>query len=146
MTRWNKQEIAAGVVFAAIGGAAAAIATAYAFGTITRMGPGFVPICLGILLVVFGVGAAWQGRYLPSVTLDIAPRPTLYVLGGILVWVLLVDRLGFVPATLALVLIAARAERDITFVQSLVLAGALTAGGYLIFIAGLGIPISAFGN
>jgi hypothetical protein len=144
MSRWNKHEIAAGLVFCAVGVAAAAVALTYPLGTITRMGPGFVPTALGTLMALLSAGAAWQGRLLPAVALDVAPRPAFYILLGIMVWALLVDWIGFVPATMALVLIAARSEPEITFLQSLALALALSVSGYLIFIAGLGIPISAF--
>ncbi|WP_158970200.1 tripartite tricarboxylate transporter TctB family protein [Chachezhania sediminis] len=142
----NTQEIAAGLVFAAIGLGAMLLARSYPFGTVVRMGPGFVPIMLGGLIVVLGLATAWQGRTAPKVALNLSPRPVMFVLGGILIWVLLIDRLGFVPATLALVVVAAQAERDITWFETAALAVALTGLGYFLFIRGLGIPIAAFGS
>jgi len=142
----NWREIIAGLVWAAIGLAAVVIARGYDFGTIIRMGPGFVPTMLGLLLILFGLVAAWQGRVLPRMPLDIRLRPFGYIIGGIVVWVVLVDRAGFVPSTVALILISARAEREITWTESALLAAGMTLVGYLIFIRGIGIPIAAFGS
>ena len=142
----NRQEIAAGLAWAAIGLGAIAIAATYAFGTIIRMGPGFVPILLGALLAVFGVIAAWQGRREPEVSLDLRWRPFAFIIGGIVVWVLLIDHVGFVPSTVALVAISAQAERDVTWLETFLLAAGMTLVGYLIFIRGIGIPIAAFGS
>lgn len=142
----NWPEIAAGLVWVGVGLAAALIAGDYAFGTVVRMGPGFVPIMLGVLLVVFGLVAAWQGRRLPRVALDLRLRPFAFILGGIVVWVALIDRAGFVPSTLALVGISSLAEREIEPLETAALALGVTVVGYLIFIYGIGIPIAAFGS
>ncbi|MGM0743405.1 MAG: tripartite tricarboxylate transporter TctB family protein [Pseudomonadota bacterium] len=142
----NRQEIAAGLAWTAIGLGAIAIAANYAFGTIIRMGPGFVPILLGALLAFFGVIAAWQGRREPEVPLDLRWRPFAFIIGGIVIWVLLIDHVGFVPSTVALVAISAQAERDVTWLETLLLAAGMTLVGYLIFIRGIGIPIAAFGS
>lgn len=142
----NRPEIAAGLIWVGIGLGATLIASAYAFGTIVRMGPGFVPIMLGILLAVLGLVVAWQGRRLPKVSLDLRFRAIACILGGIIVWVAMIDHLGFVPSTLALIGISALAERGIKPMETAALAAGMTIVGYLIFIYGIGIPIAAFGN
>lgn len=142
----NKPEIAAGLIWAGIGLGAILIASTYGFGTIVRMGPAFVPIMLGILLVVFGLVASWQGRRLRKVALDLQLRPFACILGGIIVWVYLIDHAGFVPSTLALTGISALAEQGIKPLEVTVLAVGTTILGYSIFIYGIGIPIAAFGT
>ncbi|AYE85332.1 tripartite tricarboxylate transporter TctB family protein [Sulfitobacter sp. D7] len=142
----NRHEVIAGLVWVVLGLAAIFVARGYAFGTITRMGPGFVPIMLGILLVVFGLFAAWQGRRLPEVSLDLRLRPFAYIIVGIIVWVLLVDWAGFVPATVALILISAQSEPEMKLMEAVLLAAGMSLVGYLIFIRGIGIPIAAFGS
>lgn len=142
----NKHETIAGLVWVVLGLAAIFVARGYAFGTITRMGPGFVPVMLGILLVVFGLFAAWQGRTLPGVSLNLRLRPFAYIIVGIVVWVLLVDWAGFVPATVALILISAQSERGMKWTEAALLAAGISLVGYLIFIRGIGIPIAAFGS
>ncbi len=141
----NRHETIAGLVWVVLGLAAIFVARGYAFGTITRMGPGFVPIMLGILLVLFGLFAAWQGRSLPEVSLDLSLRPFAYIIFGIIVWVLLVDWAGFVPAAIALILISAQSEPGMKMKEATLLAAGMSLIGYLIFIRGIGIPIAASG-
>ena len=142
----NLLEVIAGLIWVGLGIAAVVIAQNYDFGTITRMGPGFVPTMIGILLIIFGLVAAWQGRKLPKFPIDIRFRAFACIMGGIIVWVILIDRVGFVPSTIALILISAQAERDMKLIESVLLAAAITLIGYLIFIRGIGIPIAAFGS
>ena len=78
--------------------------------------------------------------------MDIRLRPFAFIIGGIIVWVILIDQAGFVPSTMALILISAQAEREITWTEAIVLAAGMTLVGYLIFIRGIGIPIAAFGS
>ena len=54
------------------------------------MGPGFVPIALGVMLVLLGLIAAWQGRLADKVTLDLRFRPFALIMGAIVIWVLLI--------------------------------------------------------
>ena len=42
-------------MFAAVGGAFAAVSSTYTIGTGARMGPGYFPLVLGVLLAAFGV-------------------------------------------------------------------------------------------
>lgn len=142
----NRPEVVAGLVWCAIGIGAIVIALGYPFGTIVRMGPGFVPVMLGGLIAVFGLAAAWQGRYLPRVPFDLGFRPFAFIMGGIVLWVLLIERVGFVPSTLVLIAVSAQAEREITPLETALLALGMTLVGYLIFIRGIGIPIAAFGS
>ena len=73
----------AGVMLIAIGAAAMFIAREYRFGSTLRMGPGFFPIVLGGILVVFGClsrrsgcGAARRSRAAcPSGADPAAPCP-----------------------------------------------------------------------
>ena len=51
----NPKDFWAGVLFVAFGTAAIVIAPSYPLGTAARMGPGYFPRMLGILLIVLGV-------------------------------------------------------------------------------------------
>lgn len=147
MTRdfaWS--ELIAALVVCAFGAAAVWVARDYSFGTITRMGAGFVPSVLGLLIAAMGAVLALQSRSAEPVEIELHPRPFVLMLGGILAWALLVERIGFVVATFVLVACCALAEPRSTIRSTLLLATALTAGGYLIFVIGLKIPLPAFGN
>ena len=51
----NPRDFWAGVMFLAIGGMFAGIAFTYKLGTAARMGPGFFPFFLGLILAGFGI-------------------------------------------------------------------------------------------
>ena len=57
----------AGVMFFAFGVAAIVIGTAYPVGTAARMGPGYFPRILGILLIVLGAAALGTTRLIDNV-------------------------------------------------------------------------------
>ena len=56
---WNNKDVWAGLMLIGIGAAAIVLARDYPFGTALRMGPGYFPIVLGGLLIVFGLTSAW---------------------------------------------------------------------------------------
>lgn len=144
--KWNRPELIAASAFMATGFGALWVARDYPVGTVTRMGPGFVPIAISILLIACAAVVAVQSRSLPQSETRPRLRPFIFIMGGILAWALLVDRVGFVPSTVVLVLACASVEIGSTWRSSLLLATGLCAAGYAIFIRGLGIPLSPFGG
>ena len=145
MPRNGPEIIAAGVV-TALGLVAIWVASGYPLGTLTRMGPGYVPIALGVVLAALGVAIAATSRTAEPTRFDASLRPFVFILGGILLWALVVDWLGFIAATALLVLCCASVERGTTPISILALTASLCAAGYLIFIEGLGIPLPTFGD
>ena len=66
------------------------------------------------------------------------------ILAGGLAFTYLVEPLGLVPATVALVGFAALAERHVRPLRTAILAVALSALAVTVFSWGLGIPVPAF--
>ena len=56
----SQADFFSGVMFAAVGGAFAVGATTYNIGDGARMGPGYFPLMLGILLAVLGAAIMFQ--------------------------------------------------------------------------------------
>lgn len=145
MLEKDYRDIVAGALLAALGVAISLYALShYSIGTITRMGPGMVPVGLGVLLAIFGVvigGTAWfrEGNW-PKVKV----ATPLLVLVSILIFAISIERLGLVPAVFLSVLAATLAELKIYPVRSLILAVALCLLAYLVFLLGLRLPIPAF--
>ncbi len=131
----------AGMMLIAIGLAAMFIAREYRFGSALRMGPGFFPTMLGGILVVFGACIAAIGmrrgeRIQGHVSLRaLALLPLSLILFGVLV-----ERAGFVPALVALVFVSAASGREFKFIEVLLLTGVLTLASLALFIWGLGLP------
>jgi hypothetical protein len=116
----------------------------YPVGQLRRMGPGFFPAVLGALVALFGVlvliPALFRGAELPKIEW----RPFFMVCAALLGFALAVERVGLVPATFVLVILASIGRRGFSLLPTLVLAAALAVIAVVIFSEGLGIPIYAF--
>lgn len=124
----------------------------YDLGSVRRMGPGMVPVAAGAILAGLGslllAQAFWSSRRRGAAP---APnhaeaglefRPLLTVTAAILAFALTLSIMGAVPAVIALVIIASRADSTLTLPAAAGL-GAIFAGlVYLIFGLGLGLPMS----
>ncbi|MEY4640461.1 MAG: hypothetical protein RLZZ227_455 [Pseudomonadota bacterium] len=128
-----------------IGLGSAWVGSSYDIGTLTAMGPGFLPVALGLCLAALAGLLLWQEKP-ADVEFPIALRPVLFVSAGIIAWVLLADSLGFFPAAIAQLLLSAFALpnqnwRTLGFVTVL-----MSIGAYLLFVKLLGMPLPAFGS
>ena len=116
----------------------------YSLGTLRRMGPGFFPTVLGVLVAAMGllllVPALFRRGDMPRP----AYRPLVTILVAGLAFAFLVEPLGMVPATVALVAIAAVAEAKVHVWRTVILAVALSIMAVTVFSWGLGIPVPAF--
>ena len=138
----NPKDFYAGLLFMAIGLADLMIIRSYPLGTSSRMGPGYFPRILGILLV--GLGALLSLRGFRSGGEAISRwhwRPLSIVLLSVLIWGLTAQRLGLVVASLALVFVSSVASDEFGWREAL-LSGAIQAAAMAaLFIYGLGIPL-----
>lgn len=116
----------------------------YNIGSLRRMGPGYFPVCIGILIAVFGLVLLLPALRRPGTMPVPEWRPLLWICAGIFAFTVMVERFGLVPATVALTLLAAMAENAPRPVTTVVLAAALSLIGVVIFTWGLGIPMPAF--
>jgi hypothetical protein len=119
-------------------------AEAYNIGELRRMGPGFFPLVLGILVAVFGLVLIVPALLRPAPLPVPALRPLITIVGGGLAFAWLIEPTGLVPATVALVCVVVLAETEVRVVRTVILAAALSAMGVGVFTEGLGIPIPAF--
>ena len=138
---WNNKDVWAGLMLIGVSAAAIVLARDYPFGTALRMGPGYFPIVLGGLLIVFGLyvlatglrraeamGGFWSLRALVVLPLSL-------VLFG-----LLMEYAGFVPAMIVLIFASATASTEFRFVEVLLFSVGLTALSVAVFVWALGLP------
>ncbi|WP_159997111.1 tripartite tricarboxylate transporter TctB family protein [Roseomonas sp. 18066] len=120
------------------------MAAGQSMGTLRRMGPGYMPMAIGVLVVLFGllvaVPALFRGGALPVPEW----RPFVTICLSVLAFALVVEKFGLVPATVVLTVVAAFAEPRLRPLQLLLLCAALSAIGVGVFVKGLGIPVAAF--
>lgn len=112
-------------------------------GTAEDMGPGYVPRALAIIIMVFGIVIAGRGifarhRPLPAIKL----RPILSVLLSLAIFALLLPRGGLALATLATMACSTFATADYKWRESVIFALIITAFTILLFVYGLGLPLS----
>jgi predicted outer membrane lipoprotein len=133
-------------MFAIIGGAFAWGATSYSVGTGARMGPGYFPLLLGILLAILGAFTVFYSLVEHTEDGDkvgkFVWRPIVYVLGANVAFGILlaglpslgVPAMGLIVAIFALVIIASKAGDVFDLKEVLILATVLSVGSYLAFI------------
>jgi len=132
----------AGVLFIAIGGAACVIALDYAMGTAARMGPGYFPRVLGLLLCALGALLVLRSFKLQGAPLSFPTfKPIAIVLGSVLLFGLVVNKAGLVIATLLLVLVSSTASHEYRWRESIVAAIALAVFVVVAFRYGLGLQL-----
>ena len=140
----HPKDFHAGLVFIGFGLAAIVIGSNYTLGTAARMGPGYFPRILGILLVVLGAILALRALRLRGASIPKWHwRPTLIVLGSVVMFGLILDYAGLVLSTIFLIVMSSSASREFRPVESVVsgvLFAALCVGVFVLALK-LQIPI-----
>ncbi|MBU3654251.1 MAG: tripartite tricarboxylate transporter TctB family protein [Limnohabitans sp.] len=142
----SQKDFFSGLMFLVVGAAFAWGATSYSVGTGARMGPGYFPLLLGVLLAILGSVIMFYSLVVETPSGDkigtFAWRPIGYILGANLVFGVLLGGLpsiklpsmGLMVAIYALVVIASKAGDNFKLRDVLILATILAAGSYLAFI------------
>lgn len=144
MGRFDRNEVIAALAMMAFGLLWLAIGLKYSWGSSVRIGAGVFPVALSVILIVLCAALVVMARSAAHWPFDFRTRPAVLILGGILIWTLLVDVIGFVPSTATLVAMCALAERDSTWRTVVGLIAFLCAFGYVVFIVALKIPLAVF--
>ena len=143
----NNRDFIAGLLFIVLGGLAVALARDYPFGTTMRMGPGYFPTVLGGILLLFGVYVLARGvRSGEKVKGEWGWKPLALIALSIVLFGLLLDRVGMVPATVVTLLIAAAAGREFRWKEVILLAVVMTAFSVAVFSYGLKLPYPLLGG
>lgn len=131
----------AGMMFMGIGAAAMLMARDYRLGSTLRMGPGYFPSVLGGILIVFGIYVMAMGlRRAERIQARCSLRALIMLPLSIVLFGVLMQHAGFVPALVVLVFGSAAAGRGFKFVEVLLLTVVLTGFAVAVFIWGLALP------
>lgn len=142
-----RHSLAAGLPVLIFGAAVSAVASTYPLGSVGRMGPGYLPLTCGIILVALGIAIILFDRErLEPVELRRIARPSLAVFAGLAVWTFTVQKLGLVLPTVLLVALVSLAQPKPNWLGVAATATVLAAIGAFVFIMGLGIRLTAFGG
>ena len=134
----SPKDLVAGLMFIGIGIASIVIASNYTLGTAARMGPGYFPRILGILMIVLGAiivlrSLRVSGPPLPGWKW----RPVLVILGSVIVFGLVVNWLGLVFSTMLLIVLSSAASTEFRPKEAVISGVLLAALAVGVFIIGL---------
>ena len=137
----NNKQFLSGLMFLGIGAVAIYIAQDYPMGTALRMGPGYFPIVLGGIIGLFGIYELIKGLLKPEAIVGNWSVRALIVLPiAAVIFGLLMEHAGFIPALITLVFVSALASDEFKFWEVAALAAGLMVGCWALFIWGLGLP------
>jgi len=138
----HPKDFVAGLMFAAFGIGAIVVAAGYPLGTAARMGPGYFPRMLGILLIVLGSALALRALRLQGSALPAWPwRPTVVILGSVVVFGLIVTRAGLALSTVILIVLASLASHEFRPREALISGVLLAALSIAVFVIGLKLQL-----
>lgn len=141
----SQEDFWAGLMFIGFGVLAIYIARDYPMGSAMRMGPGYFPTYLGVVMAILGATITALsfkvegGRVKPFAWRAMILLSVAFVVFG---WG--IDHVGFVPALAALIFLSALAGREFKLKEVLILMVGLIVGCWALFIYGLELPFPLF--
>ena len=145
----SQKDFFSGLMFMGVGVAFAWGATTYSVGLGARMGPGYFPLYLGVLMAILGAAITFSSLVVESVGGDKigkwAWKPLFFIiLANLLFGILLaglpslkIPAAGLIVAIYALVFVSSMAETGWKVKNTFILATILAAGSYVAFVMAL---------
>lgn len=142
----SQKDFFSGLMFSGVGAAFAVGATNYTIGNGARMGPGYFPLLLGVLLGILGVVIMFKALTVETPDGDKigawAWKPLGYIIAANLLFGVLlgglpsikVPAMGMVAGIYGLTIVASLAGDRFNLKETLILATILSIGSYLAFI------------
>lgn len=142
----SERDFFSGLMFLVIGIAFAWGATNYTVGQAARMGPGYFPLMLGVILAILGLVILFESMVVETEDGEkvgkIAWRPLGFIVGSNIIFGILlgglpalgVPAMGLIVAIYGVVLVAAQAGDQFRIKEVLILATILAVVSYLAFI------------
>jgi len=135
----------AGVMFLLFGLLAIYLSKDYPMGSAMRMGPGYFPMYLGILMSILGVIIGIKGFVKPEESIGRwAFRPLVMLSIAIIAFGILMERVGFVLSLVVLIVLSTLAGREFRWLEVTLFTIALIIGAVAVFIHGIGLPYQLF--
>jgi hypothetical protein len=120
----------------------------YKMGTLTRMGPGYFPVALGVILMFLGAAIALSAKFAAAGQEKRLPpewRGWFCIGISIVAFVVLGKYGGLLPASFAIAFVSALGDRNNTVRSALVLALAVVAVAVVVFWWALQMQFPLFG-
>jgi hypothetical protein len=138
----NPRDFWSGALFTGIGIAAVILGSRYALGSAARMGPGYFPRILGLLLVLLGGILAVRATQTSGPAVPrFKWRPLVIVLGSVVLFGAIVRTVGVALSTVILIVLASAASREFRPVEASIVGIALAALAVGVFVVGLQLQL-----
>jgi len=144
---FRRQDVLGGLLLVAFGIAGLAFGAPLDMGTARRMGPGFFPTILSWLLIGMGGLIAGGGLVRSGAqATGIAWRPVVLITIAVSVFGALIDRIGLIGATAAVIVLGSFAGRNARPLEVAALAVFMAVSAALLFVYALGQPLPLWGR
>lgn len=142
----SQKDFFSGLMFTAVGASFAIGATSYSVGSGGRMGPGYFPLLLGVILAIMGAIIMFKALVVETPDGDKigkwAYKPLFFIISANLLFGVLLGGLpsiglpamGLIAAIFGMTIVASLAGDDFRLKEVLVLSVVLSIGSYLAFI------------
>jgi hypothetical protein len=138
-------DVLAGGIFVLLGVGFLVPALGFGFGSMLRMGAGFFPVVLSVLLMILGLVIVVRGALAPERVSLPNIGPLLRVIVAMTAFAAFMEPLGSYFTLPIVVVVAASASASFNWRSAVVLAAVLTISSDLIFRVALGLPFQQFG-
>jgi hypothetical protein len=141
----SPQDFGAAVVFVLIGLAGWYFGRDLDFGSASRMGPGYFPTILSLLIAALGLGLGARSLAVKGPGIErVQLRPIVFVIGVVLAFGYLLNAVGLALTTLVLTVVVAFARREVNLVESVLLGAGLAIFVVAVFVYALAQPLPAW--
>ena len=142
----SQKDFFSGLMFMGVGAAFAWGATTYNVGAGARMGPGYFPLVLGVLMAILGIAVTFKSLVIETEGGDKigkwAWKPLVYIIAANLLFGIFLGGLpsiklpamGLIAGIYALTFVASMAETGWKVKNTFILATVLAAGSYVAFV------------
>ena len=138
----NPKDFGSGCLFAGFGLVAVVLGATYPAGTAARMGPGYFPRALGVILIVLGAILILKSLRTNGARISLPTlKPLVVVLGSVLLFGLTVVPLGLVLATVLLVLASSVASHEFRWKEATIASLILAVFVVAVFSYGLKLQL-----
>ena len=136
----NQKDFGAGLMYMVIGLFFTYMATQYSMGTPAKMGPGYFPFWLGLVMTVLGLVILIKSLGAKAAIEKVPPfnwRVIGLITGSVVLYGVLLPIMGFIVAVFVLVFLSASASHEFHWKGTLMNAIFLIVFTYLVFVVGL---------
>ncbi|MBD9397415.1 tripartite tricarboxylate transporter TctB family protein [Pseudomonas sp. PDM11] len=145
--RGSRPDLLASAIFIGLGALVLWSTRDLTVGSAAMMGPGYMPMMIGSLVIILGLVVGLIGLFKGSEPIGtVQLRPLLILLASVAGFALAAESAGFIIAAAGLIIFGSMADREWRVREVLISSTLLTLFGLVVFIYGLDVqmPVGPF--